>query len=105
MQRKGFNLGEVKFILMAKRNFAIHLITLNNILYMQFSIIRTAAADFVKINICIFLNIFCQCRISSNIYVNTYSFLLWIKLITEIYAPENFESTYKCFVFVKCQHV
>ena len=36
---------------------AIHLITLHNILeYMKIAIIQTAAADFVKINICVILN-------------------------------------------------
>uniref|UniRef100_A0A8C7IPI1 Transmembrane phosphatase with tensin homology n=1 Tax=Oncorhynchus kisutch TaxID=8019 RepID=A0A8C7IPI1_ONCKI len=46
----------VQFICMAKRDFAIHLITLHNILeYMQIAIIQTEAADFVKINICVIL--------------------------------------------------
>ena len=44
---------------MAKRDFAIHLITLHNILeYMQIAIIQTEAADFVKINICVILKTF-----------------------------------------------
>jgi hypothetical protein len=43
----------IRFICMAKRDFAIHLITLHNILeYMQIAVIQIEAADFVKINIC-----------------------------------------------------
>ena len=46
---------------MAKRDFAIHLITLHNILeYMQIAIIQIEAADFVKINICVILKTFGQ---------------------------------------------
>ena len=42
---------------------AIHLITLHNILeFMQIAIIQTEAADFVKINICVILKIFCNGR-------------------------------------------
>ena len=52
----------IKFIFIAKRDFAIteiHLITLHNILdFMQISIIKTEAADFVKINICVILKTF-----------------------------------------------
>jgi hypothetical protein len=44
---------------MAKRDFAIHLIILHNILeYMQIASITTEAADFVKINICVILKTF-----------------------------------------------
>ena len=51
--------GGIQFICMAKRDFAIHLITLHNILeYMQIAIIQTEAADFVKINICVILQTF-----------------------------------------------
>jgi hypothetical protein len=57
MQWKCF-LG-IQVICMAKRDFAIHLITLHNILeYMQIAIIQTKAADFVKINICVILKTF-----------------------------------------------
>ena len=43
----------IQFICMAKRDFAIHLITLHNTLeYMQIAIIQNEVADFVKINIC-----------------------------------------------------
>ena len=50
---------EIQFICIAKRDIAIHLITLHNILeYMQIAIIQTEAADFVKINICVILKTF-----------------------------------------------
>ena len=40
-------LGGIQFICMAKRDFAIHLITLHDILeYLQIAIIQTEAADF-----------------------------------------------------------
>jgi hypothetical protein len=44
---------------MAKRDFAIHLITLHNILeYMKIAIVQTEAADFVKMYICVILKTF-----------------------------------------------
>lgn len=50
---------EIKFIFMAKKDFAIHLITLHNILeYMEIAIIKTEAANFVKTNICVILKTF-----------------------------------------------
>ena len=49
-----FFLGGIQFICMAKRDIAIHLFTLHNILeYMQIAIIQTEAADLVKISICV----------------------------------------------------
>ena len=49
----------IQFICIAKTDFAIHLITLHNILeYMQIAIIQTEAADFVKIHICAILKTF-----------------------------------------------
>jgi hypothetical protein len=51
--------GGIQFICMAKRDFAIHRITLHNILeYMQIAMIQTEAADFVKINIYVILKSF-----------------------------------------------
>ena len=49
----------IQLICMAMRDFAIHLITLHNILeYTQIAVIQTEAADFVKINICVILKTF-----------------------------------------------
>ena len=49
----------IHFVCMANRDFAIHLITLHNILeYIQIAIIQTEAADYVKINICVILKTF-----------------------------------------------
>jgi hypothetical protein len=49
----------IQFIFIAKRDFAIYLITLHNILeYMQIAIMQSEAADFVKINICVILKTF-----------------------------------------------
>jgi hypothetical protein len=57
---------------MAKGDFAIHLITLHNILeYMQIAIIQTEAADFVKINICVILKTFGHdCTFLNNIFIS-----------------------------------
>ena len=49
----------IQFICMEKRDFAIHLITLHNILdYMQITIKQTEAADFMKTYICVNLKTF-----------------------------------------------
>lgn len=48
--------GGIKFIFMAQRDFAIHLIILPNILeYMHIVIFHTGSADFVKINLYLFI--------------------------------------------------
>ncbi|KAL0968578.1 hypothetical protein UPYG_G00268790 [Umbra pygmaea] len=52
-------MGGIKFIFMVKRDFAIHLITLQCIQeYMRIAIINTEAADCVKISICAILKTF-----------------------------------------------
>ena len=51
---------------------AIHLITLHTILeYMQIAIIKTEAADFVKINICVILNTFGHCCTYKGVFLTT----------------------------------
>ena len=65
----------IQLICMAKRDFAIHLITLHIILeYMQIAIMQTEAADFVKINIGVILKTFghdCMYVDDSTLYTPT----------------------------------